>query len=108
MIKYLAWAIFCLMASHLCGQDNLINNNKNERELRRKREVNYLESMYQADLSAASFGSDNYLVFPDSEIWAKKKSLRAKYKNGRFDVTDNISIYSIGDLVAPLNGKIRR
>ncbi|MFM7740259.1 MAG: hypothetical protein ACKO9H_12710, partial [Planctomycetota bacterium] len=61
----------------------LLYNADRERELRRKREVSFLEAMYQVESAAATFVSEPPLIFPDPETWARKKALRAKYQDVR-------------------------
>lgn len=61
----------------------LVYNAALERELRRQREVSFLQAMYYSEKSAATFVAEPPLLFPDAESWARKKALRAKYQDVR-------------------------
>ena len=52
-------------------------------ELRRRRQVAVLDTLYQTEKAQMPFPGDPPLIFPDPEVWAEKVEARRKYQSVR-------------------------
>ena len=52
-------------------------------ELRRQKQINFQESMYEIERATIPFPGNELLIYPDKEIWDAKVLRRAKFKNLR-------------------------